>query len=367
MRDVVEALSAIPGRGACTDAERRAALWLHDDLRKRRYDPWMETVWVRPQWQWSAFWHGTLGVAASLASTAVPAAGLAGIVLALSLGLELLGIPVLSRLFYRRATQLVVVEPPGDGVRVWLLAHTDAPRCGGAFRERWRRLGRAVPAGWVVVAALLAVVALAAVRASGAEGSGIGVAQVVPTFVLLGAAAIALDSVLSDWSPGASDAGGVAAALAIHEELTTRAPRRLSVGLVLAGAGEAFPLGYGVWRRTEKPVAAETVVVELGPCASGTVAWATHNDQLAAACTSGTRLPVRRPTSLSRRLPSLYVRTVGPGGVPPRVRTEHDTPDTVSDATLEAVYDFVLDAVDRLDASLTRSAPTPAGSSSRFS
>ena len=355
MRDVVEALTAIPDRGACTDAERRAALWVHDDLRKRRYEPWMETVWVRPHWQWSVFWHGVLGVAASLVSTAVPAAGLAGVVLALSLGLELLGVPVLARLFYRRATELVVVEPPAAGIRVWLVAHTDAPRCGGAFRERWRRLARRVPVLWAVVAALVLVAALAAVRASGSEGGAIGAIQVVPTFVLLGAAAIALDSVLSEWSPGASDAGGVAAALAIHEELTTRAPGRLAVGLMLAGAGEALPQGFRAWRRTEKPVAAETVVIELGPCGTGEVAWSTHHAQIAEACTGGTRLPARRPTTLSRRLPSLYVRTVASGGVPPRVRTEHDTADAVSDTTLEAVYDFVLDTVDRLDAALARS------------
>src|SRR4051812_42685321 len=126
MRDVVDALTAIALRGACTDAERRAALWLHDDLRKRRYEPWVETVWVRPQWHWSLVWHGALGVAVSLASTAVPAIGLGGAALALSLGLELAGFPVLTRLFYRRATQLVVVEPPPRGIRLWLVAHTDA-------------------------------------------------------------------------------------------------------------------------------------------------------------------------------------------------------------------------------------------------
>jgi hypothetical protein len=354
MHDVVDALTAIPRRGACTDAERRAALWLHDDLRKRRYEPWVETVWVRPHWHWSLVWHGALGVAASLASTAVPAIGLAGAVLALSLGLELVGFPVMSRLFYRRATQLVVAEPEPRGVRLWLVAHTDAPRCGGAFRERWRRLARRVPVTWLVVAALVAVTALAAIRAAGTEAEWVGVVQLFPTVVLLATAAAALDSVLSDLSPGASDAAGVAVALALHEELTTRAPSRLSTGLLLAGAGEAFPFGYRAWRRSEKPEAEETVIVELGPCGSGAVAWSTANPQLAQACgDAGRRLPARRPTTLSRALPSLYVRTVGAGGVPQRVRTEHDTAAAVDDATLDAVYDFVLDAVDRLDAALS--------------
>jgi hypothetical protein len=355
MRDVVDALTAIPDRGACTDAERRAALWVHDDLRRRRCEPWVETVWVRPQWQWSLVWHGALGVAVSLASTAVPAVGLGGALLALSLGLELAGFPVLTRFFYRRATQLVVAEPPGDGIALWLVAHTDAPRCGGAFRERWRRLARRLFPLWLTVAAFLAVTALAAVRATGTEEAWVGAVQLLPTVVLLAAAAVALDSVLSGWSPGASDAAGLAVALAVHEELTTRAPHRLSAGLLVAGAGELFPYGFRVWRRAEKPAAAATVVIELGPCGSGAVAWSTANAQLAQACgDAGERLPARRPTAASRTLPSLYVRTVGAGGVPQRVRTEHDTAAAVDDATLDVVYDFVLDTVERLDATLRR-------------
>jgi hypothetical protein len=35
--------------GACTDAGRRAALWLHGVLRARGHEAWVETRWVRPQ------------------------------------------------------------------------------------------------------------------------------------------------------------------------------------------------------------------------------------------------------------------------------------------------------------------------------
>src|SRR4051794_7969714 len=70
LRDPVDELSTFPGRGPCTDAERRAALQLHDELREQGYEAWVETVWVRPQWAWSLFVHAGLGVAASLVSTA---------------------------------------------------------------------------------------------------------------------------------------------------------------------------------------------------------------------------------------------------------------------------------------------------------
>ncbi len=349
MRDVVEALTQFEDRGACTDAERRAAVWVHDDLRRRGYEAWVETVWVRPQWAGSLFWHAAVGVAVSLAATAVPAIAIAAFALALSYGAELLGVPVLARLFYRRATQTVVVEPPGDGIQLWLVARTDAERSGAAFRERWRRLARRVPVAWLVVVALLWVLAVGAVRASGAEGGWVGGVQLIPTVILLGAAAVALDHVLSDWSPGAASAGGVAVALALHEELTRRAPERLSVGLLLAP-----PLAFRVWRRAEKPAPADTVIVELGAAGSGEVGWSTRHPQLVqAAGDRGRRLP--RPP---RGLPTLTVRAVSPGGVPPRVFSSHDTAAAVDEATLDAVYDFVLETVDSLDAALSKSATT---------
>lgn len=349
MRDVVEALTAFPDRGACTDAERRAALWLHDDLRSRGYEAWVETVWVRPQWAGSLFWHATLGVALSLASTAAPAVALGAILLAISYGLEVLGFPVLGRLFYRRATQTVVVEPPGDGIRLWLVARTDADRSGAAFRERWRRLGKSLPLPWLVVVALLWVVGMGAVRASGTEEGWVGAVQLIPTVLLLAAAATALDHVLSAWTPSAMSAGGVALALALHEELTRRAPERLTVGLLLCP-----PVALRAWRRSEQPDPADTVLVELGPCGSGEVAWATRHPQLATAVGDrGRRVPGGRTP-----LPALAVSTVSGGGVPPRIHTGHDTAAAIDEGALEAVYDFVLETVDRLDASLARSATT---------
>ena len=66
LADVVEDLCRFEQRGSCTDAERRAAVWLHDDLRERGHEAWVETVWVRPQWWTSLAAHAVLGLAASL-------------------------------------------------------------------------------------------------------------------------------------------------------------------------------------------------------------------------------------------------------------------------------------------------------------
>jgi hypothetical protein len=366
LTDVVEDLCAFAGRGSCTDAERRAALWLHDDLRARGHEAWVETVWVRPQWWWSLFWHAGLGVVASLLSTASAPAGVAIAAVAfVSYGLELAGLGgILRLLFFRRATQVVVVEPPDPGaIALWLTAATDAPRRGLVFRDGWRRIGGRLRPGplWWVLIMLALVTATAVARLLGAEGPGLGVVQFVPTVVLLLAATAALDIGLSEPSPGASDdASGVSLALALHQELLDRRPEKLSPGLVLAGAGELFPYGFRRHLQVERPPPRDTVILELGPVGDGTPAWTTRHPQLVHACIEAAdgavRHRVNRPTAAAagrwRRIPGVEVRCIDGRGIPPRARTEHDTPDRVDEPAIERAYDFCLAMVDALDADL---------------
>ena len=48
--ETIERLTAIPGRGAGTDAERRAALTLERDLAGRGHRAWIDIHWLRPAW-----------------------------------------------------------------------------------------------------------------------------------------------------------------------------------------------------------------------------------------------------------------------------------------------------------------------------
>src|SRR4051812_39918585 len=112
--DLVDRLAAIDGRGACTDAERRACVLLRGELRARGLPARVETFWVRPQWPLAWALHAVLGVAGSLLSVAVPAAGLGLLVATLvSYALDVTGRAHLLRaVFPRRATQVVVSAPP---------------------------------------------------------------------------------------------------------------------------------------------------------------------------------------------------------------------------------------------------------------
>src|SRR4051812_7903620 len=131
-RSSLDRMGAFAGRGACTDAERRAAVALHDDLRARGHEAWVEARWTRPQANASLLLHATLLVAASLASVAlpVPAAVVAGVA-ALSLVVEASGrTGPLRMAFPRRATQHVLMVPEPDGVALLISAAYDVPRGG---------------------------------------------------------------------------------------------------------------------------------------------------------------------------------------------------------------------------------------------
>src|SRR3954469_9864326 len=114
LETTVRGLCAFPGRATGSDAERRAAGWLRDQLGVDGRDAAFEVSWVRPHWPVIHLFHAILGVAGSLIATASSVAGPAVVPVAfLSTLLELPGRPSPIRLLtFRRATQNVVAPPP---------------------------------------------------------------------------------------------------------------------------------------------------------------------------------------------------------------------------------------------------------------
>ena len=337
MRSLVDGLCSFADRGACTDAERRAALWLHAQVPGQAY---VDTVWVRPQ-RWAVLALGCLlCVAGGLLAVAVPPAGaIAAGIGALSLCVEALGwLGPLRALFPRRATQHVLTDAPHEGVPLTIAAAYDAPRRGLVLNERWRRW-RPPPA--VLPACGVVVAATAGARLAEVEAGWLGAVQLVPTVALLVALAAAADIALSGWAPGANDnASGVAVALALFDELAREPPRTLAPVLLLVGAGRTVP-------RAAKGYV-EGVLLELGPCGLGRPALRARHPQAEAAAARaseglGAREGGARPAAAGVRITCLDER-----GIVPRAHQEDDT--EVDDAALEAALDLALGVVDALDA-----------------
>src|SRR4051812_6135369 len=355
-RSSLDRLSAFAGRGACTDAERRAAAALHDDLRARGHEAWVEARWTRPQATLSLLAHCGLAVGGSLASVAapIPGAAIAGAA-ALSLMVEAAGrTGPLRLLLPRRATQHVLTVPAEGGVALIVSARYDVPRAGVLRAAGLRRIAARVPARPLTVLAACAVlVALCAVaRVAGIDAAWLGAVQLVPTLVLLAGVAAAFDRLGAAWSDGRNDnASGVAAALALYDELARPPPSALSPALLLQGAGGPGPRALRAHLRRERLGPREALVLEIGPSGGGAPAWATRHSQVRAAArwaAEALQLPPRRglkPPQATGRLPAIALGAVDETGI---------APDGDADpAAVDAVVDLGLAVVDALDAELS--------------
>jgi Peptidase family M28 len=387
--EIVRVLAAISGRGACTDAERRACTEVRDEIRGRARPARMEPYWVRPQWPaaWAA--HAALGVTASLLSVSLPAVGLGLVVATLvSYVLDVTGRAHLLRaLFRRRATQVVVSEPPEPRapVRLVITAGVDAPRTGAVFADRWARaetrarraLGGHLSSPPATLAFLLfAIAALGVARLAGGAGQTLGAVQLIPSVGLLVAAGVLIDIALSPPSAGANaDASAVAVALALGDALAESPPRNLDVELALAGAGDGRQLGMRSYVRERRRArrAEEVAVLALGPCGAGRPRFYTsegllfplrlHPRLIDLARTVATReahlgaraarrgytgaLPAR-----AARWPAISVACLDEHDRPPRARQPDDTADALDPAALSATLELCLALIAALDADL---------------
>jgi hypothetical protein len=359
MRSVVDGVCSFAARGACTDAERRAALWLHDEVRSRLHEAWVETHWVRPRRAAVLALGCLLAVAGSLLGTATAIAGLVlAAVGALSLASEAAGrLGPVRALFPRRATQHVLTGVPDDGVVLMITAAYDAPPRGLVLNDRWRALLRRAPP-WTLAACGAVVVAAGALRVAGEEPGWLGAVQLVPTLVLLFALAAAADIALSDWSPGANDnASGVEVAVRLLEQLDREPPRHLRPALLLTGAGHAVPRVAARHLRAERLTADRVVLLELGPCGAGRPAWAARRPQVRAAAeraAAALGLPDGpRPRHPPARVPAIRIACLDDRGISPRAHQDDDTPDRVDDAAMHAALDLALGVVDAIDGDLS--------------
>jgi hypothetical protein len=275
------------GRGAGTDAERRAARHLERRLAELGRDAELEPFEVWPRWPLAHLIHAGAAIAGSLVATTSPLA--ATIVLALAAVLtlgDLTGTLQLTRwITGRRASQNVVSREDGDrpGILV-LVAHYDAGRSGSVFSDRaMRRRARAgrlirrpigpfEPFFWAIVATL----ACAALRLAGIESDALTGVQFVATVALIVSVPLLADIGLSETVPGANDnASGVATVLRLADRYGGSL-EHFDVWVLLSGAGEAFGQGTRAFlrRHREELDRASTVVVCVDKAGAGTVRYA---------------------------------------------------------------------------------------------
>lgn len=290
--DTITSLTAFTGRGAGTDAERRAAQWLRDELSSPGRAAQLEPFWCRPNTALAQAWNTALGLAGGLVSVSHPAGGGVMVLVALICVVadDGLGTSPGRRLTPQRASQNVLLATrtgpaPGDRVRLILTANYDAGRMGlvdyrlpRRARSALRRLGRGRAPGWIGWLALLLVwlAVVAAIRLAGSHGTVLDIVQLPPTVALVLALALLLERGFAPVGPAASDnASGVAVVLALARALAAGPPAHLEVEVVLTGAGETSEVG--LFRHLEgrrgELAPNEVIVLGFAACGAGSPRW----------------------------------------------------------------------------------------------
>jgi Peptidase family M28 len=395
-------LTEFSRRGAGTNSERLAAAWLRDEAESGQREATIETFWCRPNWALAHSWHLLLGIAGSLVMVSNPTLGGALVLVGLVCILAdwLTGRSPGRRLTPERASQNVVSHPPSapadERLHLIVTANYDAGRAGLVHRP-WlrhatglpRRLageGRFTP-GWLgqIAIAHVWLLAVAVVRLGGSEttSSAVGALQLIPTVVLVLALALLLESAAADFGPAAADnAAGAAVALGLIRTLDTAPPRRLTVEIVLQGAGDGQMIGLArhLRARRKELTRANTIVLGIGPVGAGQPHWWMGDgplvplryhprlrDLAARLADPATGLEARphrgRGTAPAlparfRGLPAINLGSLDAHGFAVGSHTAQDTAEALDPGAVDELLQFALMLVDAIDSDLVARTPT---------
>jgi peptidase M28-like protein len=393
-RAEIEGLVAHRGRGAGSDAERRAAGHIAQRLEVLGREARVEPTRVRP---WFAVAHAVsalISIAASMVAVAQPAIGAAiALAAAFSSYGDLTGRFHLLRLVTpKRASQNVVSEE-GDATKpglLVLLAHHDAALTGAVFKrralERRARIGALLrrpfgPLEVLFYAQVLLLVCLM-VRSLLPDSDLVSNLQFVPTVVLIVCVPLLLDVALSDAGPGANDnASGVATVLRLLERHGGRLAN-FDLWAVFAGAEEAQALGMRAWLRRHRRDLdrRRTIFVDLDKVGAGTVRYARreglilplgYDPQLLELCeriaredreeeggpaydarTYVARTAGDAAAARLKRFRAVSVACLDELGLAAGYHGEDDLPEAIEDAALERAFWFCSELIERIDAEI---------------
>jgi hypothetical protein len=285
LEEILEIESRAPG----TDAERRTANLLREQLVKRGRQAELQAVYVHRSPETVQALHAILGVVASVVSAYLAPLGFALLLLVIaSCYLDLSSrFYLLRRLLFRRGSQNVISpgNRPDARERIILVAGCDVPRTGWMKGSRAFEMRRRFPKrahGWLGVyrvllwAGLAPLLLLIGARLAGYDPTWITIVQILPTVILAVVAFLLIDSSLATPSPGASEnASGVIACMDLAKRLDTSPVQHLDIWIVFAGGSTCFGEGMRSFfadKRLRDPER-RTTVVELQAVGAGTICF----------------------------------------------------------------------------------------------
>ena len=284
----IEALVAHEGRWAGTEGEHRAAEHLAARLRSLGRDTEIEPALVRPDYPLTYVLHILLALAGGALSARRPKLGAAALSAAVvsAFGDSYGRFHLLRRLTKRAVTHNVLSrEQDGKPGTLVLVAHYDAAKTGWLFDpealkrrvQLGRRIGLDIGLFEPFVWSLLALLALALLRAAGVKSRALSVTRIPPMLTLAAHVPLLLDIRGGEIVPGAADnASGVATVLRLAERHGRRL-RHFDLWVLFTGAEEGLMLGMREWMRDHKHELdpQRTIFLNLDEAGYGTVRYAT--------------------------------------------------------------------------------------------
>jgi hypothetical protein len=385
-RDQIERLVGFQNRQAGTDAERRAANHLAEQLRRLDRHAEVEPIVVRPRWHITHLIHALVAIAGSAISVNN---ALVGTILVAAAAIATIGditgrLPLTRLITGRRASQNVVsTEHTSRAGTLILTAHYDTARGGAAYgktdeiraalgRRLRRPIGPAQPFVWSILLLLATTVA----RLAGLDGPALSAVQFVPTVVLILSLPYLADVALSGPVPGANDnASGVATVLRLAERYGEDL-EHLDVWVLFTGAQEPGALGMTAWLKRHAPDLdpQSTIVMNVDEVGHGTVRYATREGpltaprqhrQLIALCDQiaeedagegryqARPITARHPgdayAARTRGIPAITISTSGPTDRAPNHHRPADTPDQVDQQALDRAFGFCSELIELID------------------
>lgn len=285
----IDSLVAIEGRAPGTDAERRAANLLRDNLRQLGRSTEIQAIYVHRSAEAVQALHAILGALSSVISAYNAPIGFGLLLLVIaSCYLDLSSrFYLLRRLLFRRGSQNVISigENPDAAERIILVAGCDVPRTGWVKGARAFDLRRRLPGAVgtrlgiyrvLLWAGLTPLMPLIGARLAGFDPVWLTIVQIVPTVILAVVAFLLIDSALAKPSPGASEnASGATACLELARRLSADPPNRTDVWIVFTGGSTCFGEGMKAFfaDRGLRDPGRHTSVVEIQSVGSGVVCF----------------------------------------------------------------------------------------------
>jgi hypothetical protein len=386
--DEIEALLAHRDRWAGTEGERRAVEHLAERLRSLGRDVELEPAVVRPDYPLTYVLHIILALAGAAVSARRPKLGAAALLASVvsAFGDSNARFHLLRRLTKRVVTHNVLSrEQGGKPGTLVILAHYDAAKTGRLFDpealkrrvRHGRRLGLDIglfePFTW----SLLALLALALLRAAGVKGRALSAARVAPMLTLAAHIPLLLEIRASEPVPGAADnASGVATVLRLAERHGRRL-RNFDVWVLFTGAEEGLLLGMREWIRTHKHELdpRRTIFLNIDEAGYGTVRYVTSEGSNGGPSDAPKLIElcdeIRADGLEAEPMPSLALADASVGArhgyrairiaclpeptFAPEYHRPTDTPERLDPEAPERAYEFCSRLIERIDERLAHS------------